>query len=308
MKRTKRNCKSHTLGWRDTFGDADKLYEDFTAIKEWLISQDVDPLKGRFADYVRFIASWKSSGTGKMFTAEMATYFREIHELLWAYRTFRVDQSDLTAELIKKTLQSNALPGEKPEGEKGRNYLLQLRAAAYFLKSGFEVRVDSDADVVAYKDEATYYVECKRIYSLKQVSKRMREIRDQLHRRLLQHPSSAAAYGIAWLDPTPVLIGKIGLYSAFSNVGAQVAVRMDLHVFADLCSFDLLKTDKRILAAVIQAVWPCASVIPDRLVIGFTSLIVPLVSDAEFEQRVRPLFDMLMTQYNAPVFSQFDNE
>lgn len=306
MKSRKASLDPPRLGWTESFGDADELRETFTAIRDWLISQGIDPTKGRFADYVKFIADWKNA-RGPQFTAEIAGYLREIHELLWAYRALLGNESDLSADLIKKTLQGTALPGASPGGEKGRNYILQLRAAAYFGRRGFKVQLNSEADVVAIKDDTTYYVECKRIYSLKQVPKRLREVRDQLLKRLRAHPPSTAAYGIAWLDPTAVLVGKIGVYSAFSNFGAQLAVRADLHVFSKLCPFDVLKSDGRILAAVIQTVWPCASVVPDRLFVGFTSFIVPLVSDADFEKRVRPLFDSLMTQESAPVSSQFQD-
>lgn len=297
---------SSTLGWREAFGDAESLYKDFTAIKEWLIAQGIDPTKGRFADYVKFIASWKNSDEKKFFTAETATYFREIHELLWAYREFLLNQSDLTAELIRKTLQSKALPSQKPGSEEGRNYLLQLRAAAYFLRCDFEVSVNSDADIVARRGETTYYVECKRLYSMKQISKRMNDLHDQLCARIKQHPCQGEVYGIAWIDPTPIIVGKIGLYSAFSTLGAQMAVRVDLNIFADLCPLDILKTERRILAVILQTIWPCATVVPDRMIVGFTSLIVNLVSYEEFERRVRPLFDQLMKQESAPVSSQFD--
>lgn len=80
---------------------------------------------------------------------QMATFNREIVDLTFVFSRFVSQKTDLTKELLKKILQGHALPTEDPEAERCRNYLLQLRAAVYFMDLGFDVSVNADADVVA---------------------------------------------------------------------------------------------------------------------------------------------------------------
>jgi hypothetical protein len=295
------------LGHQDSLN----VREVFPLIEKWLKNNDCNVSTGRFAEYAEFLRYLKHCEEHRVLEPkynmlEIASFHREIFELAFVFTRFTRNETDVTTELIKKILQGHALPTDNPEAEKCRNYLLQLRAAAYFMDSGFEVSVNSDADVVAKKDGKTYYIECKRLYSLSQTEKRFSELRDQLLSRLLGHTENSEAFGIAWVDPTSIFVGQIGMYSAYSRVACQVAVRMDLNLFANQCPFRKLQKDPRILAVMLQMVWP--SISADEagpFFIGFTSIIQPLVSKEAFRDHVRPLFDKLLEQIHAPVSSQF---
>ena len=295
------------LGHQDSL----KVHEVFPSIEKWLKNHGCNVSTGRFAQYLEFLSYLQHCEEHrvrepKYNMLEVALFHREILELAFVFTRFTRQETDVTTELIKRILQGHALPTDNAEAERCRNFLLQLRAAAYFMDSGFDVSVNSAADVVAKKDGKTYYVECKRLYSQIQVGKRFSELRDQLLTRLRGQAEKGEAFGIAWVDPTSLLVGRIGVYSAYSRVACQVAVRTDLNLFANQCPFRKLQDDPRILAVMLQVVWPsiCADE-AEPLSVGFTSLITPLVSREAFRDHVRPLFDKLLEQTRAPVSSQF---
>ena len=291
------------LGREDTLN----MHDVFPLIEKWLIAHDCQVTTGRFAEYSEFIRYMQYCekhrvSEPKYNMLELASFHREIRELAFVFTRFTRNETDITTELLKQILQGHALPTTSPEVEHCRNYLLQLRAAAYFIDAGFGVSVNSKADVVATKDGKTYYVECKRLYSLSQVEKRFSELRDQLLTRLRAHAEKGDAFGIAWIDPTSILVSRIGMYSAYSRAACQVAVRMDLSLFANQCPFKKLQQDPRILAAMLQMVWPSISADEEGpFCIGFTSIIQPLVSDECFRDHVKPLFDTLLELTNNPL-------
>jgi len=296
----------NSLGYEDPLNDPDNLLEAFALIQKWLKEQNCNISTGRFAEYVEFMRYMEECRRKKVLVpkydmVQMATFNREIIELTFVFSRFVGQKTDLTKELLKKILQGHALPTEDPEAERCRNYLLQLRAAVYFMDLGFDVSVNADADVVAKQDGITYYVECKRLYSLSQVDKRFRELRDQLSKRIQTHAEKSEPFGIAWIDPTAIFLGKIGVYSAYTRAASQVAVRMDINLFANQCPFKFLQEDSRILATVLQVVWPsiCASE-ARSLFVCFTSIVQPLVSKEAFRDQVRPLFDKLLKINPAP--------
>jgi hypothetical protein len=290
--------------------DPMNVREVFPEIEKWLKKHGCNVSTGRFAEYAEFLHYLQFCEEHKVRVPkynmlEIASFHREIFELAFVFTRFTRNETDVTTELIKKILQGHALPTNNPEAEKCRNYLLQLRAAAYFLDSSFEVLVNSEADVIAKKDGKTYYVECKRIYSLAQVDKRFGELRDQLLSRLHGHIENGEAFGIAWIDPTSIFLNRIGMYSAYSRIACQAAVRMDLHLFTNDCPFTKLQKDSRILAVMFQMVWPSITAVENGpFFIGCTSIIQPLVSQDAFRDHVRPLFDKLLEQIHAPLSSQ----
>jgi hypothetical protein len=291
---------NQTLGYEDPLSNPKNLREAFSAITHWLQKHDCKITTGRFAEYTEFLRYMEHCEkyqikAPKYNMLELASFHREIAEIAFVFSRFAGKESDITVELLKKTLQGHALPTDNPAAEKCRNYLLQLRAAVYFMDSGFDVSVNSDADVVAKKDNKTYYIECKRLYSLSQVEKRVRELEDQLLARFREHSGGSEAFGIGWIDPTSIFTGRIGMYSAYSRAASQVAVRVDLNLFANQCPFDRLKKDPRILAVALQMVWPSLCGNEEApIATGFTSIICPLVSEDLFREKVRPLFDKLL--------------
>lgn len=290
------------LGYQDT-QDAQEV---FPLIGKWLKEHGCNTSVGRFAEYSEFLGYMRYCQqhrvqTPKYNMLELAWFNREIAELTFVFNKFTRIETDITTELLKQILQGRALPADNPETEKCRNYLLQLRAAAYFMDAGFDVSVSSDADVVAKKDGKSYYIECKRIYSISQVERRFGELRDQLVKRLSAHPNSSEAFGIAWIDPTALMLSRIGMYSAYTRAASQVAVRVDLDLFAKRCPFKKLQQDSRILAVMLQMVWP--SICADEtgpIHTGFTSIIQHLVSEEVFQSHVKPLFDGLLKPTNVP--------
>lgn len=284
------------LGHRDSLlSNSQGLVATFQSIKIWLKKNGLSVSTGRLFQYDQFlnyIQALPKDEKPKYNMLELALFYREISELAFVFSRFVEMEADLTYDILKIIFRGHALPTEVPEVEKCRNYLLQLRAAAYFMDAGFQVQVSTDADVIAKKGGKVYYIECKRIYSLSQVDKRLSEIAKQLSTRFGNHKDDCEAFGIGWIDPTPILVRNFGMYAANTRIACQTAARIDLDIFIGHCPFEKLLKHSGIIAAVFQTIWP--SVCSDEegpISIGFTSLIQPLVPKSEFQQKVRPLFD-----------------
>ena len=291
---------NQTLGYEDQLSNPKNLREAFSAITHWLQKQDCRITTGRFAEYAEFINYMDYCEQHKVLVPkynmlELASFHREINELTFVFSKFVNKESDITSQLLKQILQGHALPSGNPAVEKCRNYLLQLRAATYFMDSGFDVSVSSDADVVATKDSKTYYIECKRLYSLSQVDKRIREIEDQLLTRFREHKASGEVFGIGWLDPSAIFMGRIGMYAAYTRAASQMAVRIDLNLFASQYLPEKSKKDPRILAIALQMVWPSICGLEEiSISTGFTTIVCPLVTEDAFREKVHPLFNKLL--------------
>lgn len=100
----------------------------------------------------------------------------------------------------------------------GRDFSLELSVAAKFQSQGYTVSFSDLADIKVSFDSRPLYVECKRIKSQAQISKRVKEGLSQLHERYSNSESPASARGILVVSISKLVNAKLGLLEASSDM------------------------------------------------------------------------------------------
>lgn len=176
--------------------------------------------------------------------------------------------------LLARSLDGTPL--EKYTNEAGRNFFLQIRAAIYFMRVGYDVELTGDCDLLASRKRCRIFVECKRLYSEKKAAIRVHECYQQLGKRLAASDSKCKNLGLAWIDPSPAMQQHYFFYTAYSQEGLRDAARMDIqHFWRKWIVGKQGKADKRIFAWVLQMISPGWAGESQMVSARFTSFVVP---------------------------------
>ncbi len=239
----------------------------------YLLAQGVNKGNIRLKAYRNFLNSLKN-GHQQFEPVVCAKLVRDIHELIWVISFITSNRIEIPSILFQQSLDGDPL--EKYESDKGRNYFLEIRASAYFLRLGYSVTLLQDCDVVATRNKRRIFVECKRLYSERKVRDRVKECYKQLDKRLTQADQQYKNVGLAWIDPSPVMQKNFFAYCAYSPCGIRYAARMDLSSFWELYLCQSLKgMNKRIFATVLQMVSPSWVGLSSSMQTTFTSYVIP---------------------------------
>ena len=134
---------------------------------------------------------------------------RETHELMWILKGLRKYEPKGIDDKLKIIISGSdfaVLDGNSLS----RNTQFELRIASYFCQAGFEVDMSTETDIIASSKEFTYYIECKRVGSLKTLMQRIDEAKNQI---LLRKPQSnfKKIYSAVVLDVTKIAFEHNGL-------------------------------------------------------------------------------------------------
>lgn len=271
---------------------ADAL-DAFRAAAEYAYSRGVSRNNARLIAYLSFLERM-SCGEEPLTSDEAIRLWREVHEITWVLTIFK-ENIDPPAELLVRSLHGQPL--EEYENDSGRNFFLELRAAIYFMRAGYQVTLGEECDVIAIQKNSRIFVECKRLYSEKKAKQRVRACYMQLETRLQQADKKYKNYGLAWVDPSPAMQKHFFAYTAYSEAGARHAARMDLvHFWKEWISKADTGKERRIFAIVLQMVWPSWIASSEGIRTGFTTYVLPGHKDTSFwgVLRARRLLDQLM--------------
>jgi len=237
-------------------------------------ARGVNKNNARLSAYRDFLHSL-SSRKDELFEDERnLKLWREVHELTWVLTVFKDNNLDPPTELLKRSLDGKPL--EEYENESGRNLFLELRAAIYFLRVGYQVTLNEQCDVIAIRKRNRIFIECKRVYSEKKARERIRQCYGQLESRLMNADKRFKNLGLAWIDPSPAMQKHYFVYTAYSEAGARNAARMDLIYFwKEWISKVYGGNEKRIFALILQMVWPSWIAGTKGVRTGFTSYVIP---------------------------------
>ena len=92
-----------------------------------------------------------------------------------------------------------------------RNTQFELRIASYFCQAGYSVDMSNLTDIVATRDQTTYFVECKRVTSFSALIKRLKHAKKQLRARISKHTLVSRNFGIIAVDVTKIAFKYNGL-------------------------------------------------------------------------------------------------
>lgn len=208
-----------------------------------------------------------------------ALALREVYDLILIQRGLLVYEPPGTDELLKIIVGGQPF-AMNDEDRRARNFQFQLRIASYFLRTGHLVDLSEDADIVAQLDCGTLHVECKRISSVKQVEKRVKECTRQLKARIAA-VRSKRQFGLAVFDVTKLAYPHEGVSWGPTIEFARFKFRARLNALADELDFARpLASVKGVLGVWLQLSMPFQDFSEGQMKVMFSSLYIPLAKTA----------------------------
>lgn len=192
----------------------------------------------RYIEYLQMIAEQGSANASKIFknsakgpfqnpTDWMLYVLREAHELMWILKglTARLPSGiDEKLKIIVGGTDFAVLDADS----RSRNTQFELRIASYFCQAGCEVDLSTETDVIALTGDQAFYLECKRVGSPNQLSRRLSEARKQLHDRMPRKNGGRIVFGCIAVDVTKVAFSHNGLTCGLTNEHSRDVVQEKL--------------------------------------------------------------------------------
>jgi len=226
--------------------------------------------------YLRFLDDWQARRLDHLDARQASELMREIHEIVFVLETLVTNSLNIPKKLVQAAFDGDPTQSYEPDQDRGRNYMLNMRAAIYFIRLKYDVILDEHCDVIAEDKKNRYFIECKRLYSESKVETRISEAYKQLDARLERKSGGKKQWGIAWVDPSAIILQHCRFYMAATRQGARQAARYDLIQFSKrFIDRRMLAADRRIMSLVLQMVWPSCTALDSPVTSGFTSLVTP---------------------------------
>lgn len=233
---------------------------------------------------------------GSISPEDLSTSLCALNELVIIYRGLSplINQNELLSERLKKIIDGPFF--EKNEkivmGLKNtnvpRNFAFELLTASFFSLSGYQIKLDSDADLVVEDQNDIIFVECKRPTCRKTVSRNVHKAIDQLTNRLNHANSSKKTCGLIALSMSKIVNHELNfLDTKDGDIFLQLASIGEEFVRANECHWQ--KTlDHRIIGVLIHFSIPA------------------LISDSNLFTLCNPITFNNMTITNHPIGSYND--
>jgi hypothetical protein len=248
----------------------------FRRLLPFLDAHGVTHVNVRRIAYLRFLDDLQARRLDHLDARQASELMREVHEVVFVLETVVKNSLKVPTELVKAAFDGDPTQSYEPDRDRGRNYMLSMRAAIYFMRLKYDVILDEYCDVIAEDKNNRYFIECKRLYSESKVERRISEAYKQLDARLERTSDRKTQWGIAWVDPSPIILQHCRFYMAATREGARQAARYDLIQFSRrFIDRRKLPADRRIMSLVLQMVWPSCTALDSPVTSGFTSLVTP---------------------------------
>ena len=135
---------------------------------------------------------------------------REVHELTWIGEGLRDADTRGLADKLRTVVRGTDFAALDRNTE-SRNTQFELRIASYLGRAGYRLDFGTLTDIVATRGLTTYYVECKRVASARQLARRIEEALDQIEKRKPQSRFFRGRHGVVAVDVTRVAFTHNGL-------------------------------------------------------------------------------------------------
>jgi hypothetical protein len=142
---------------------------------------------------------------------------REVHELAWIGESLRDAHTTGLSDRLR-TVVRGADFATLDRNTDYRNTQFELRIASYLARSGHRLDFGTLTDIVATRGLTTYYIECKRVASAAQLTRRIKKALDQIEKRKPRSSLFHRRYGVVAADVTQV---------AFTHNGMTMGVTPD---------------------------------------------------------------------------------
>lgn len=215
--------------------------EDLIAFKNFLEERRIQTTNTRIERYIEYLrqaigqglidaaAIFKNSTEGPFqHSTDWRLYvLREIHELMWILKGVKAKAPSGVDDKLKIIVGGSDFAALDADS-KSRNTQFELRIASYFCQAGCEVDLSTETDVIALSDDEAFYLECKRVGSMNQLSKRLSEAKNQLSRRMPRKNGKRVTYGCVAADVTKCAFTHNGLTFAVTNEHSRDVIQEKL--------------------------------------------------------------------------------
>lgn len=170
---------------------------------DWMKSYGLRALNTRYTRYVNYIDEFFDMDRDMLFTESgkkrfdvMSKAMSECHNIVIIYSVFKDEKSAGFKERLSKVITDPDLLEHNQEST-ARNFLFELLTAAYFSVNGYDVNFDSNSDVLAMKNDLTFYIECKKMISSRKLLEKIKRAGKKLEKDV---PENDGNYGLIFVD------------------------------------------------------------------------------------------------------------
>lgn len=172
-------------------------------VLEWIESLGLRAINTRYTRYVKYVDDFFKIERDDLYTKVGQEKFTiltkallECHNIIIVYSVFKNNNSLGFKERLSKVIKDPDILGQAQES-KARNFLFELLVASYFSVNNYEIDFDSNSDVLAKRNDLTFYVECKKIVSSRKMLEKFKRAGKKLENDV---PNDNNAYGLIFID------------------------------------------------------------------------------------------------------------
>lgn len=186
---------------------------------KWLESKTSNVNLSRYSKYKGYIDDFYKSGDPKDLS-DLEQKFKCLNEavqeciqIVQVYDEFKDECSKGFAERLQKVVAGTDFYNTESKVDQPRDFLYELLVASWFKSWGYSIDFDKLTDVVAKKDNINFYIECKRIKSIKGLEENFGKACKQLSRV----EDDMKHYGLVFIDIYNCVADKVRDYE-YANI------------------------------------------------------------------------------------------
>ena len=268
--------------------DHSEHIDDMRELRQWMKDVGINVKVTRIDRYVRYLEQMnlipEEDGSGIFndppvhpFKSALDRYMyvlREVHELMWIFNGFRHNPPKGFEKKFTEIAKGSDFAALDRDST-SRNTQFELRIASYFCRNSYSVDISTETDIVATSPHETFFVECKRLSSQKQVDRRKKEAASQLQGRLPPSRLGSKCYGIAAFDVTKLAFEHNGLTWGVTADHSRDVIRDKISEIGSRINFanPVLKSKNNLLVW-LQIHIPTLILEPPQPATRFTSLFI----------------------------------
>lgn len=189
----------------------DTIKNDIPLILNWMEELGVNFLHSRYIRYMIYYNDFFSSNYNLPDNCllnltevprdmqekyeKMKLAMKECTDIWIIYKTFHMERSEGFIERLQKIIKGADFTSETKDNDSSRDFLYELMIAAKLKKNGFGINFDTVTDIIAEKNDILYFIECKRIKSLKKFEENYKKAGKQIEREKKDN-----SYGLIFID------------------------------------------------------------------------------------------------------------
>lgn len=214
---------------------------DLIEFKDFLENRGIKTSNTRIVRYIEFLRNYvekNQKAPGKIFKNSdvgllssnmdwLLYVLREAHELMWILKGLKTSIPMGLEQKLRDVIGGRDFAALDSDS-RSRDTQFELRIASYFCQAGCYVDMSTKTDVIALTDKHVFAIECKRIASESQLSKRISEAKRQLRQWAPKNGGSRVAAALVAVDVTKLAFPHNGMTMGVTNEHSRDVIQKKL--------------------------------------------------------------------------------